>query len=263
MKFLTVLFLAMVSLFSCRFTNSKVSTADSDSSQGMPPGAQGLPTTQHTGFDIAGDTKSCPMVSANTACTEVFTEGDDFRNQCEAKGFKSMMCGCHSYLCGQKFTYVSTLKPDTGNDVPPIAVGLPVTIHSGFDIKGNSETCPVVSANIACTEVFTEGDDYRSQCEKKGFKSMMCGCHTFLCSQKFDFVSSLKPDIAVGMVVQGPVKGFNSAGTEESCTPMAPGTICTMVFTSEDAFGQSCKEKGFTATQCGCHKFICSENLKK
>ena len=42
----------------------------------------------------------------------------------------------------------------------------------------------------------------------------------------------------------GSFSGFNFQGEEETCQEMKPGTICTQVFTEEDAFGQDCAKAG-------------------
>ena len=51
----------------------------------------------------------------------------------------------------------------------------------GIDYKGNQRTCTQISADINCTFVFTESDQFKQQCEAEGYKAIACACHDWIC----------------------------------------------------------------------------------
>lgn len=55
--------------------------------------------------------------------------------------------------------------------------------------------------------------------------------------------------------------GYDLKGEKRTCKEMPKDMMCTMQMTPEDEFGMKCKEAGHTAFQCGCHDWLCSENL--
>lgn len=52
--------------------------------------------------------------------------------------------------------------------------------YTGLDFKGNSKTCSQMK-EAACTEIYTEADDYAMKCKKEGKKVIQCDCHDFIC----------------------------------------------------------------------------------
>jgi hypothetical protein len=57
-------------------------------------------------------------------------------------------------------------------------------------------------------------------------------------------------------------KGFDINGNGASCTPLREDILsCSEEFTIEDQFALDCKERGYKATFCGCHNYICSKSV--
>ena len=52
--------------------------------------------------------------------------------------------------------------------------------YTGKDFKGNEKTCSQVKPE-ACTEIFTEADQFAETCKKDGKKVIQCGCHDYIC----------------------------------------------------------------------------------
>ena len=56
--------------------------------------------------------------------------------------------------------------------------------------------------------------------------------------------------------------GFNLNGIQDECL-INEEDICTDILMPADEFAFECEEKGFTAGMCGCHDFLCSENIRE
>lgn len=57
-----------------------------------------------TGIDLNGDPKSCvPFEYKNKGqtvfCPAIYTDEDEFADECEQRGFEAVMCGCSDWLC--------------------------------------------------------------------------------------------------------------------------------------------------------------------
>ena len=114
----------------------------------------------YTGLDIDGNYRSCLEISGETACTLIFGPEEEYSSECEANGDKSITCDCHDYIC-----------VDENLDLPVY----------GKDIDGNMRSCEGISKDIACTEIFTEEDQFALDCEQEGGTAFQCGCHDFIC----------------------------------------------------------------------------------
>lgn len=78
--------------------------------------------------------------------------------------------------------------------------------------------------------------------------------------KKTEAPSEVKTETAA-KAESGEFTGYDLKGEERSCGEMPKDMMCTMQMTPEDEFGIQCKEAGHTAHQCGCHDWLCSENL--
>ncbi len=63
------------------------------------------------------------------------------------------------------------------------------------------------------------------------------------------------------LTVSGEWKGYDLKGEQRSCKEIPKDVMCTMQMTESDTFAQKCKEAGHQAFQCGCHDWLCSENI--
>lgn len=124
-------------------------------------------------------------------------------------------------------------------------IRLPASVtYQGFDINGKYTDCTVESTN-ACTEVYGPDEEFMDECASRGYEVFTCGCHSYLC----------KENIVKEVLAER--EGIDIEGVIRSCTPLAEGTVCTEVFTEEDAYAVQCEEDGGEAVQCGCHDWIC------
>lgn len=55
--------------------------------------------------------------------------------------------------------------------------------------------------------------------------------------------------------------GFDMNDTLRQCQDKFEALICTEQFTDSDAFALNCEREGKFAIQCGCHDWICVEEL--
>ena len=112
--------------------------------------------------------------------------------------------------------------------------------YAGIDINGDKRVCEEASANLTCTAVFGPEDQFAEDCRTRGFETVTCDCHDYIC-------------------LEGSDSGMDIDGNHRTCNPMPADTTCTMVFTEEDQFGADCQASGQEAIQCGCHDWICKK----
>lgn len=121
-----------------------------------------------TGIDFNGNEKSCSDKYSEQICSMDFTLSDAYALNCERDGNMAIACGCHDWICV------------TAQQVPPEDL-----VQYGLDIMGEESSCTPMSetADFACTDVFTEQDQFAIDCEESGDRPIQCGCHQFLCSK--------------------------------------------------------------------------------
>ncbi len=136
---------------------------------------------------------------------------------------------------------------DTAEDDDVLAT----TSVAGFDLNGVAKNCEPLAAGTVCTTIYTPADAFGAQCRDSGATATKCDCHDFICSE----------NIVVGTISTEAVTGFDLNGLSQTCTPVPANTICTTIYTPEDAFGMQCRDSGAIVTKCDCHQFICSQNL--
>jgi hypothetical protein len=110
---------------------------------------------EKTGRNIAGEVRSC-VEARDLICNAVYTEQEAFADDCVARGFEVVACGCHDYLC---------------QDLEEV---------SGLDLNGNPKSC-VPSLPSVCTTEFTLEDEFAEDCKTNGGEAVQCGCHDWLC----------------------------------------------------------------------------------
>lgn len=132
----------------------------------------GVDTPLATGVDVNGKTRSCEDQSdSNLNCTMIFTEADQFANDCKALGSKAIMCGCHDYIC-------------VGENIPNSGSGQVIDqggLYVGQDYQGNTRSCADKQAQSICTGVLTASDSYAINCRNQGGRAVMCACHDWIC----------------------------------------------------------------------------------
>lgn len=180
------------------------------------------------GFDFDGQ-RSCDRLDGG-ACTQQVNEAEE---ACFSVGGVPGRCNDCSVLCSKSITHLKKVNPVTG-----------------FGSSGSPKTCTPAPADIFCTAVFTSEDAFANKCESEGGEATACGCHDFVCSKNVN-----KPAVQV-------VEGFGMDGKAKACKPIPGNTICTAVFTLEDAFANDCRDQGGESTACGCHSHLCSINIK-
>lgn len=138
---------------------------------------------------------------------------------------------------------IITLPGKVGEDTPFLS-------YKGLDLEGNERQCIDQFGSI-CTSEFTESDQFAFDCEDNGDFPVQCGCHDWICVTKE--YSKTPP-------VKNTLYGYDISGTLSECSKFDSNKVmCTEVFTDEDQFAMNCRDAGFTATQCGCHSWVCSE----
>jgi len=60
-------------------------------------------------------------------------------------------------------------------------------VYSGYNLSGVETTCSKPPEELACTMVYTEGEQFSAKCSTEGGQSFTCGCHQYLCSTKITF----------------------------------------------------------------------------
>jgi hypothetical protein len=127
-------------------------------------------TREYTGLDLDGNERTCTDKYFDQICTMEFTSSDAYGLNCEREGNLAVSCGCHDWIC---------VIPEESNDETS-------NIEFGLDINGEESSCTPMSetAPIACTQVFTEQDQFALDCRDNGDKVIKCGCHSYLCSKE-------------------------------------------------------------------------------
>ena len=124
--------------------------------------------------------------------------------------------------------------------LPEVAILPQHVTYTGLDMNGDQRVCEEALPDLICTSVFGPEDQFAEDCKAGGSRPITCGCHDYIC-------------------LEGSESGMDINGSQRSCTPMSPDTICTMEFTDEDQYGSDCSASGYEAVQCGCHDWICKK----
>lgn len=179
------------------------------------------------GVDRHGNNRVCFNDPDRICTAEYNIAEEEFAQSCKDAGNKVNSCGCHEYVCEQK-------------------------TFEGFDINGEVRSCAEMSASMACTEEFTDGDQYARDCADEGGSPIQCGCHDYICHYPGLVIDPepTKPDPVVEYL------GTNQDGVVRSCDPQA-GLICPTVITRAHVYAQNCKEEGHEVTWCSCEEVLC------
>lgn len=124
------------------------------------PQEQETKKIERIGFDLGGLERTCDTAPKDEMCTMVFTEAEQFAQDCRDAGFEAIQCGCHEYLCTGQIT------------------------RTGRDINGEERSCVPAPNDLICTQEFTPGDQFAQDCEASGMEAVACGCHDYICVEK-------------------------------------------------------------------------------
>lgn len=58
---------------------------------------------------------------------------------------------------------------------------------TGYDMKGEKQTCPPMNPEMACTMMMAPSDFFGMECREQGLKAYQCGCHYWLCEKPIKF----------------------------------------------------------------------------
>ena len=70
-----------------------------------------------------------------------------------------------------------------------------------------------------------------------------------------------KPGLDSGAQNVKQFSGYNMEGQKVSCSAPGENVACTMIYGPEEEFKARCEAAGHQAFICGCHDYLCSENL--
>lgn len=121
------------------------SSNDTQDDKTLDPGVE-LPGLTFTGFDINGENSSC-NVTTPAECEDIFGPQNEFSAQCQNEGGTVGTCGCHSYLCSKKISYVSTLAQpiEPGCDAITAELSNLLAQHLETDSTDTLKSCTVDS----------------------------------------------------------------------------------------------------------------------
>jgi hypothetical protein len=180
------------------------------------------------GVDRHGNNRVC-FNDPDRICPAIaHIDEEDFARSCKDAGNRVHSCGCNEYVCEQK-------------------------TFEGIDIEGNIRSCTEISAAVACTMEFTDGDQYAIDCENDGGTPVQCGCHDYICHYPglvTDPEEPKDPDLITEYL------GTNQDGVVRSCDPQQD-VVCPVVITRAHVYAQNCKEEGYDTAWCSCSEVLC------
>lgn len=59
------------------------------------------------------------------------------------------------------------------------------------------------------------------------------------------------------------VSGYDLRHQFQTATLLAPGTMCTEIFTEGEQYAADCQKAGFESFRIECHAYLCSGNLAR